>query len=97
MTAYFHALKILVKQIYISCQIFSSSTTSTFLAPVRQVSTVLRHGGFSSGRPDATGTDKLRVGVVVAFGNYGVDRERDLIRDFLQNTTQNGGTVFDDY
>jgi len=87
MTAYFHALKILVKQIYISYQISLPSTTSTFLAPVRKVFTVLRHGGSSPGRPDATGTDKLRVHVVVASGNYGVDRERDLIRDFLQNTS----------
>ena len=86
----FSRIKILVKQIYISCQIYISPTTSASLAPVRQVFTVLRYSGFSCGRPDATWTDKLRAHVLGASGSYGVDRKRDLIRDFLQNTSISG-------
>jgi len=42
---------------------------------------------FSSRRPDATRTHKPRVHVVMASRNDGVDREHDLIREFLQNTS----------
>ena len=48
---------------------------------------MLRHSRLPSGCPNAAWTNKFRVRVIGALGSYGFDRERDLIRDFLDNAS----------